>query len=107
MSEYRVEYSGEALDDLRSIYDYIVFELLAQHYAQNQVRRIRDAIRGLEVFPRKHPIVEWEPWKSNDVHKMPVDHYVVYYIVNDQELSVSVIRIFYGGRDIERIVTDS
>ncbi len=33
---------------------------------------------------------------------MPVDHYVVLYIPNEEKAVVTVIRVMYGGRDIEK-----
>jgi plasmid stabilization system protein ParE len=38
------------------------------------------------------------------MHKVAVDHYVVYYVVNSDRLTVQIIRIFYGGRDAEAIL---
>jgi len=48
--------------------------------------------------------VEWEPWQSMEMHRLPVDNFVVYYTVDDDTLIVTVIRIFYGGRDVEEII---
>ncbi len=38
------------------------------------------------------------------VRKMPVDRYVVYYMVDRAASLVSVVRVFYGGRDVESII---
>ena len=38
------------------------------------------------------------------MHRVPVDNFVVYYAVNDGSRTVTVIRIFYGGRDVENII---
>lgn len=38
------------------------------------------------------------------MHKLSVDNYVVYYMVDAEEHTVTVVRIFYGGRDVEGIV---
>ena len=32
---------------------------------------------------------------------MPVDHFVVFYIPDEEEKTVTVIRIVYGGRNID------
>ena len=37
---------------------------------------------------------------------LPVDNYVVYYMVNTFDLVVIVTRVFYGGRDVEHIIKD-
>lgn len=38
------------------------------------------------------------------MHKVPVDNFVIYYTVSNESLTVTVIRIFYGGQDAESIV---
>ena len=35
---------------------------------------------------------------------LPVDNYTVYYLVDDAEMSVEIVRIFYIGRDIEHLI---
>lgn len=33
---------------------------------------------------------------------MPVDNYLVFYVPSHDDLTVTVIRIMYGGRDIDK-----
>lgn len=108
MSEkrYKVWYSLPAKTDLKAIYRYIAVNLKARSTARGQTDRIRREIKGLNLFPEKFPAVDWEPWSSKNVRKMPVDHFIVYYRVAHEDQSVEVMRIFYGGRDIENIVRD-
>lgn len=101
---YSVIYSSEAIDDLREIYLYIAFTLKALDTAEKQVNRIRKEIRSLDFMPSRYSLVDWEPWKSMGMHKVPVDNFVVYYTVNDSDSTVIVVRIFYGGRDVKNIV---
>lgn len=103
---YTVIYAPEALDDLRGLYAYIAFELHAPQAAFRMVNRIRAEIRGLERFPEKHRCVSWEPWASQDMRSMPVRNYMVYYSVDKERFTVSVFRIFYGGRDVEHIIQE-
>ncbi|MCM1146210.1 MAG: type II toxin-antitoxin system RelE/ParE family toxin [Blautia sp.] len=98
---YQVIYSPEALDDIRKIYSYIAFELQVPDTALNQVNRIRKEIRSLDSMPMRYSIVDWEPWKSMQMHKVPVDNYVVYYLIDSNLYTVTVIRIVYGGQNIE------
>ena len=99
-----VSYSGEALDDLRDIYTYIANELLVPETAAAQVGRIRKKIRSLDFMPARYALVEWEPWHSMGMHQLPVDNYIVYYLVDDEAGIVTVVRVFYGGCDIEGII---
>lgn len=106
MEKYKVKYSTEAIDDLRGIYSYIYYDLSSPINAKNQTDRIRKAIRGLDVFPNGHPIVDFEPWHSLKMHKLPVDNYIVFFFVNDETHIVDISRIFYGGRNIEAIANE-
>ena len=55
-------------------------------------------------MPLRYAIVNGEPWKSMEMHKVPVDNFVIYYTVSSKSLTVTVNRIFYGGQDAENIV---
>lgn len=101
MNLYRVEYSQEALVDIKSIYTYISQILHAPLTARRQVNRIRKEIRDLEAFPTRYMLVEWEPWASMKMHRLPVDNYVVFYLVDEQAMAVKIVRIVYGGRNLE------
>ena len=101
---YSVIYSSKAKDDLIEIYSYIAFDLQVPDIAEGQVNRIRKTIRSLDFMPSRYITVEWEPWKSMRMDQVPVDNFVVYYVVKDDSRTVTVIRIFYGGRDIEDII---
>ena len=94
---YQIIYSPESLDDLRAIYSYIAFEKLAPQNAEGQVNRIRESIRSLDLFPEGHSTVEWEPWASMGMRFLPVDHFIVYYLVDNNEGTVSIVRIFTAG----------
>lgn len=101
---YSIIYSPEAMCDLREIYSHIAFTLLVPETAEKQVNRIRKEIRSLDFMPSRYSLVDWEPWKSMGMHKVPVDNFVVYYTVDDDSRTVTVIRIFYGGRDVVKML---
>lgn len=101
---YAVRYSPAARDDLKSIYSYIAFNLKEKQTAKNQADRIRSAVRSLAQFPNRHEKVDWGPWDSMGMRKMPVDRYIVFYLVDEENRTATVTRIFYGGRDIEGMI---
>lgn len=106
MMEYRVLYTPDALEDLRTIYTYIAYDLSNQIAAGAQETRIRKEIRDLSYFPLRYERVEWEPWHSMNVRKLPIDRFVVYYTVDEAAGEVAILRIFYGGQNVERIISD-
>lgn len=100
---HSVIYSTEALQDLRGIYAYIAYTLLVPETAQRQVDRIRNEIRLLDTLPSRFQVVSWEPWRSMQMHRMPVDHYSVFYLVNDDAMTVRISRIVYDGQDLSNM----
>ncbi len=104
LTEYKVVYSPEAFEDLKSIYRYIAIDLQEMETAKNQTERIRRTIRDLSVFPEKHKIVDWKPWSDMNMRQVPVNNYVAFYLVDNEKKIVTVTRIFYGGRDIRKLI---
>lgn len=102
---YKVIYSPQALEDLTEIYEYIYFTLQAHIAAYKQSYRIRKMISSLDTFPARYSLVEWEPWASMKIYKVSVDNYMIFYRVDEELSTVSIIRIFYSGRNIEDIVS--
>ncbi len=101
MRKYEVCISDRAEQDLRGIFEYISFTLLAPENANSQLTRLEIAIKKLESFPERGRCYDKEPWKSRNLRVLPVDHYCVFYIPDKENMTVTVIRVIYGGRDIE------
>jgi len=51
MEIYQINYTDEALQDLRDIYEYLSEELKVPETAATQVKRIRNNVRSLNTFP--------------------------------------------------------
>ena len=99
---YEVVLSAQAEMDLRGIYEYIAFTLLAPENAIGQLKRMEEAIFSLEQYPLRYKAYEKEPWHSRGLRVLPIDNYVVLYIPNEETKVVTVIRVMYGGRDIRK-----
>jgi len=98
----KVVYTFTARQDLRSIYEYISFTLLAPDAARNTTDRIMAAVRSLESMPERNPLYREEPWHSQGVRFIPVRNYLVFYTISTETDTVSVARIMYGAMDISR-----
>ena len=99
--KYKVVLTEQADIDLRDIYEYIAFTLLVPEIAIGQLERIEQAILSLDEMPKRFKLLELEPWYSRGIHQMPVDNFIVFYIPNNEEKKVTVLRIMYGGRNID------
>lgn len=99
---FDVRISEQAEDDLRGIFEYIAFELLAPESAIGQLDRLEEAISGLDRMPKRFKSYEKEPWLSRGLRVLTVDNYLVFYIPDMKEKTVTVIRVMYGRRDIDK-----
>lgn len=99
---YEVITTEQADIDLRGIYEYIAFELLSPDNAARQLDRLETNILELGKFPEKFRRYEEEPWHGRGLRVMPVDHYLVFYIPNKESGIVTVIRVVYAGRNIDK-----
>lgn len=98
---FEIEISEQADADLRGIFEYIAFELQAPENASGQLDRLEESIMSLDQMPERFREYENEPWNSRGLRLMPVDNYCVLYIPNKVDAVVTIIRVMYGGRDID------
>ena len=101
---YKVKYTATARSDLRRIYEYIAYTLMAPQTAENQTSRILDAVKKLARMPERHALYEDELWHSQGLRFFPVNNYVVFYLQRSK--IVWIIRIVYGGRDLKQQLSD-
>ena len=98
---WKVRYTESAQKDLNDIYDYIANNLLEPNIAMNQTERIMDVADSLDNMPLRHRLCDYEPWRSKGWRSVPVDNYLIFYLPEEHENIVYIMRIMYGRRDIE------
>ncbi len=99
---FKVEISLQAEEDLRGIFEYIAFELLSPENAERQLKRLEKQILSLDEMPERFPKYGKEPWCSRGLRFVAVDHYLVFYFFNLDTGIVTVLRVMYSGRNIEK-----
>lgn len=98
---FQVNITRQAEDDLRGIFEYIAYELQSVQNAVGQLGRLEKAIFSLEQLPERYRAYEKDPWHSRGLRVMPVDNYLVFYIPYSDTLNVEIIRVMYGGRNVD------
>lgn len=97
----RVSISLEAQEDLRGIYAYIAFHLLAPKNAKEQLSRLEKAIKSLAEFPMRHQLVDESLWKKRNLHVMPCDNFLIFYFVQEEKKAVIISRVLYQRRNLK------
>ena len=98
---WEIRYTEAAQQDLQAIYDHIADALFEPNAAQKQTDRIMDTADSLDYMPFRHRLCDYEPWRSIGFRFVPVDNYLIFYLPDESQNTVFVMRIMYGGRDIE------
>lgn len=97
-----VIYTRRAQQDLKDIYEYISYSLLVPNTAQNIYRKIMQTANSLKDMPERFPLYKEEPWHSQGVHFVTVKKYLLLYTINSDKNEVYIVRVVYGGMDIDR-----
>ena len=98
---YEVEMTDQARKDLRGIYEYIAFALQSRINADRQLDRIEREILSLSEMPERYKVLDLGFEAAKTVRMVAVDRYCVIYHVAKERGAVQILRILYGGRDIE------
>ncbi len=99
---YSVVLTPQAQTDLIEIFKYIAVDLQSLQNAAIQLSRLEKAIASLDQMPERFRVYDKAKWRERNLRIMPVDNYLVFYIPLHDNCTVTVLRIMYGGRDIDR-----
>ncbi len=102
--KYTVKLSTQASEDIKEIYEYIADVLCEKEIASNILNLFEKNILSLSDMPGRYRIYESEPWQSRGVHVMSVKNYLAFFIINEEEKTVTVFRVIYGSRDIDNVL---
>ena len=101
---YKISVSLQAKNDLIRIYRYIADDLLSPDNAKRQLDRLYDSISSLDEMPDRFRIYDIEKWRGRNLRVMPVNNYLVFYVPDSDNQSVTVIRVLYGGQDVTNLL---
>lgn len=76
-------------------------DMLTPENVSGQLDRLEACIMDLDHMPKRYRQYELEPWKSRGLRVALVDNYLVLYIPDDDTQVVTIIRVMYGGRDVD------
>ena len=107
MKNWNVHLSNYAESDLHEIYKYIAGKLHEPVIAGNLILRIESKVSKLNASPQSYAIYPKEPWRSRGLRRVNIGKYAIFFIPKEANHSVVVIRIIYGGRDIDRLLEET
>ena len=96
MKEYSIKYLPDTVTDRDEIKEY-----LSQYYESTVKKffeQLKEKIGLLKEFPYSCPVYEHD----TDYRRLIVGDYLVFYMVNEDDKTVEIHRIFHGSRDIRK-----
>ena len=103
-SKYGLKFTPKAADDLDEIFDYITARLFAETAAELLMDKIEDAFIRLKDFPFSCSFVFDEPLKSRGYRKLIIDNYIAFYLIDEFEKLVVIMRVLYGASNYINIL---
>ena len=104
MASNRYIFTSWAREDLDSILTYIFRVLGNPPAAKDFYNHVFKHLENLCSYPECFPLIENEFVKREDIRKIPIDNYVLYYTYDKEKSIISVLRIVYARRDIDEIL---
>lgn len=99
MTNYCVKLTDYAAGQLLETVRYISRVLQAPDVALRWANRLEAEMAGLGSMPARYPLTQEEPWHTEGIRKMPVDNFLVYYWINEEQETVWITAVIYGRRD--------
>lgn len=97
MSNFIIEYSKDAKQDLINIKTYIKYNLQEPKIANDLISRIKNEINKLINNPEIYRILNEDIISKLNIRKINIDNYIVFYRIEDT--SIQIIRIMYKRRN--------
>ncbi|MBQ9680022.1 MAG: type II toxin-antitoxin system RelE/ParE family toxin [Ruminococcus sp.] len=103
---YNYSFTHEAEKDFDEILHYITDTLDNPSAASAFMKKFEKVISEIRLFPKCGSLVENEFIALNDIRKIPISNYVLYYRLKESDECIIVLSIIYGRRNMDNILKD-
>jgi addiction module RelE/StbE family toxin len=94
---YNLSVMPIAYEDMDNIYSYISETLCAPLAAKNLLKKLIAEMNKLKTFPCLGEIQPQTDSLRYEYRRLIVENYIVFYIVEEEEKRVNIMRILYGA----------
>jgi len=101
---YSLKVTPKAEEDLEEIYNYISTKLFADMAADNLMDKIEGNIIRLKDYPLSGNKVLDNHLRERGYRKLIIDNYIAFYLINEAEKQIVIMRILYGASNYQDIL---
>ena len=103
---YDIDITEPAEQDIRKTIEYIDEELHNRTAAEKLLNDVEDAIFSLSEMPQRYRLVSDRVLASQGIRFLPVNNYLVFYVVREEAKMVVIERFLYKRRNWATILKE-
>ena len=96
---YEIEFTEDARDEIREIYEYISKSLVNENAAKRLMRKMRKSVLDLAESPQIFVKIEKKDRMKREFRRMVVDNFVILYTIDDDKKIICVAHMYYGRKN--------
>jgi plasmid stabilization system protein ParE len=103
-NQYDYLLTSNAENDIDSILEYIAVELVNPEAAGAFADALDEKFDELCKNPKQGRIVDNDFLRRDDVRKVNVKNYLVYYLIDEEKLNIVILGVVFSGRNQDEIL---
>ncbi len=96
---YEIEFTEDARDEIRDIYEYISKNLVAEEAAKRLMRKMRQSVMDLAGSPKIYMKIEKKDKRKREFRRMVIDNFVVLYTIDENKKTIYISHMYYGRKN--------
>lgn len=96
---YEIEFTEDARDEIREIYEYISKNLVNEVAAKRLMRKMRENVMDLAESPKIYAKIEKKDRMKREFRRMVVDNFIVLYTIDENKKTIYISHMYYGRRN--------
>ena len=89
---------------MRGILNYITDIIKQPETAAHIFSSTEEKVKSLNRMPTRHSVVRDEPYATLGVRMMPVENYIAFFVIDEENAEVHVLRILYKKREWQNLL---
>jgi len=103
IGKYKIEYTFSSRDDMRKMKKYILDTFKYRELGENFTKKMKDAANELKKLPTAFDTIGLH-YRGYDIHLKPYRTYLFFYVVDNEKMTVTVLRVLQDGMNWEFIL---
>lgn len=101
--KYKVVIAQSGKEDVKNKKRYIIEKFKYREYAENYSAVIKKAVQELDTLPKGYDTIGFR-YRGYDIYMKSVSNHLLFYVVDDDVDTVTVLRVLQDGMDWENII---